>query len=95
VFIFTPKDDESIIPSPGIPPNGVVNLLAAHEKQVFLSNSDEEKTDKKTKAREEKYKEIRGGSGNSKLSTTCTVSTNLPGIVWAETKNASLDLLWF
>uniref|UniRef100_A0A7C8ZC25 Uncharacterized protein n=1 Tax=Opuntia streptacantha TaxID=393608 RepID=A0A7C8ZC25_OPUST len=40
----------------GMLPNDIVNLLAAREKQVFLSDSDEEKTDKKPKQKRKKIK---------------------------------------
>ncbi|KAJ8431562.1 hypothetical protein Cgig2_025604 [Carnegiea gigantea] len=38
----------------GMLPNDIVNLLAAREKQVFLSDSDEEKMDKKPKQKKKK-----------------------------------------
>lgn len=40
----------------GMLPNDIVNLLAAREKQVFLSDSDEEKADKKPKQKKKKRK---------------------------------------
>lgn len=40
----------------GMLPNDIVDLLAAREKQVFLSDSDEEKSDKKLKPKKKKFK---------------------------------------
>ncbi|KAL2905729.1 Glycerol-3-phosphate acyltransferase, partial [Bienertia sinuspersici] len=40
----------------GMLPNDIVNLLAAREKQVFLSDSEDEKVEKKPKSKKKKAK---------------------------------------
>lgn len=45
----------------GMLPNNIVELLAAREKQVFLSDSEEEKTDKKPTSKRKKPKSSRQG----------------------------------
>ncbi|KAJ4966355.1 hypothetical protein NE237_018204 [Protea cynaroides] len=41
---------------PGMLPNNIVNLLAAREKKVFLSDSEEEKVDEKSNPRKKRQK---------------------------------------